>query len=312
MKRLLFNWSLKPSNDKILNSIKSGVLKYLSYNLSNGNKNRLGKFLKYNLTLILLLSAIVFTNGYFYNFGKEIRDPEVKLLNIELNSIYNKLGINNNMLNNNRIESSNLKKELRKIKSSRIYMDVIIFEESNIKIPKRVNDEHLKLMIKHAELNDIPFNIFFRLIYKESNFKWNTTSSAGAKGYMQMMPNTYTYISKMINQPSNMTAESNIICGSYYLRKKYDDMFNKIIHKKVYEKLNININKKISDLTRKENILYKKECLKIKNDKSYFNNNNKYIWKLALSAYNAGSSKVGYNIPNIKETQNYVKFILNL
>jgi len=107
-----------------------------------------------------------------------------------------------------------------------------------------------------------------------------------------------------------MTIESNIKAGSWYLKRMYDKQFDKIIHKKAYEKLDIDLNRNINTLSDEEYKVYCIEVEKIKDDTSYFNTNNKEVWELALSAYNAGGSNVGYDIPNIPETQDYVKFIL--
>jgi len=311
MKNTLFNWSVKPSKDKFLNSIKKGIRVHLSDGLINKSIfRRVLNTLRYNLTIISFLLVLIGTNFYFYETGKDIRDPEVDKMTQELESIHNELGIKSDLLDNKYHETAEIEKELKKIKSSRVYMLAVVKKEADVDIPDRVNDEHLKLMFTQADSNNIPYAVFFRVLQKESRFKWWVTSSAGAHGYMQMMPATYKSVANDIGQPTEMTSESNIICGAFYLRKKYNEMFNKIIHKKVYDKYDFNLNENVNNLSEKEFLLYEKECLKIKSDTAYFNNHNTYVWELALSCYNAGSSRVDYEIPNITETQKYVKFIL--
>lgn len=267
--------------------------------------------LKHNLTLVIILSALIITNVFSYYTGHISRDTEVDTLTQEMNNIHAELGIKSDLLDGNKHEADEIKAKLNRIKNSRVYMTALIEKEANVEIPERVDINHLRLMFKSADKHDIPYKIYFRLIQKESRYKWWVESSAGAKGYMQMMPRTYSSIANKLNQPSEMTAKSNIICGSYYLRSLYDDMFDKVIHKKVYDLLDFNMETPVKSLNKQEYKAYKKECDKIKSDKTYYNNHNVYIWELALSSYNAGPGNVSYTIPNIPETQGYVKFILN-
>lgn len=309
MKDKLFNWSINTTKDSILNKIKFGIELYVSNKFIN-KSNNMKSILKNNATLLVIIITLLISNIYSYNLGINKKNPELEILTTELESIYLDLGIKSDLLDNKDNKLISLKKELKSIKSSRVYKLAIIKKEADVDIPDRVTDDHLNLMFKHANLNNVPYNVFFRVIQKESRYKWWATSPVGAKGYMQVMPPTYKSIAKTINQPLKMTPESNIIAGSYYLGKKYNEMFNKIIHKKVYDKLDFNMKTKVNKLNETEFNLYKTECELLKSDTVYYNNHNKYIWELALSCYNAGSSRVKYKIPNIKETQNYVKFIM--
>jgi len=312
MKNRLFNWSIHPTRDWILSRIKRGIRIHISDGLINKSiSKRIFNTIKYNKTLVVIIACLILTNLFSYCTGKESRDSEVEELLTELNDIKSDLGIKTELVFSYQNTAEDLKKEIKRIKSSRMYMKAVVEKEAKVEIPDRVEDDHLRLMFDCADSNDIPYNIYFRVFHKESRFKWWVVSSAGAKGYMQMMPNTYKNIASKIGQPLKMTPESNIICGSYYLRKKYDDMFNKVIHKKVYEMLDFNMNRRVIDLSKEEFKVYEEECQKIKCDTSYYNNHNVYIWELALSAYNAGSSNVGYTVPSIEETKGYVKFILN-
>jgi hypothetical protein len=312
MKNKLFNWSIHRTKDGLLNKIKNGIGIHLSDGLMNQPlKKRIFRTLRHNLTLILIIAGLITTNLFSYYSGKDSKNEEIACLSLELQTLNDQLGIKSDMLDESELNAEDLKAEINRIKNSRLYMTSIVERDAGVEIPDRVEDDHLRLMFACADSNDIPYTVFFRVIQKESRYKWWVVSSAGAQGYMQMMPATYKSVAGKIGQPLEMTPESNIICGSYYLRKKYNEMFNKVIHKKVYDKLDFDMNTSVQNLSKEEFEVYSQECQKIKNDTSYYNNHNTYIWELALSAYNAGSSKVGYSVPNISETQGYVKFILN-
>ena len=308
MKNKLFNWSYRSTSDKFLNSIKKGVNNCLSDDLINNFSIK--RMLKHNTTLASILALLIISNMFSYFGGSNSRDPEVENLTSEMEMVYTALGLNYQALDWKEKDVKDLKNELYLIKGSRAYLNAIVEKESGVEIPERVEDKHLKLMFAQADTNDIPYKVFFRVIQKESSYKWWVSSSAGAKGYMQVMPKTYKFIAEEINLSDSMTIESNIKAGSWYLKRMYDKQFDKIIHKKAYEKLDIDLNRNINTLSDEEYKVYCIEVEKIKDDTSYFNTNNKEVWELALSAYNAGGSNVGYDIPNIPETQDYVKFIL--
>lgn len=311
MKKKIFNWSCNPTKDRFLNYIKDGIRIHMSESMiEKMTFKRFVRSLKHNLSLVLIMIALLGSNTFFYFQGSFSRDNEVETLLAEIRSIDNELGIKSEMLDGHKYTIDELNDELERIKSSRIYMTAIINKEAGVEVPERVPNNHLKLMFEQADSNNIPYKVFFRVIEKESRFKWWVTSSAGARGYMQVMPATYASIAKKINLPAEMTPESNIIAGAFYLRKKYNEMFDKIIHKKICDKYEIDINRKYESLSKDEKFIYKSEVNMLKADKTFYNNENRYVWELALSAYNAGSSNVGYSVPNIAETQAYVKFIL--
>jgi len=91
---------------------------------------------------------------------------------------------------------------------------------SGIKIPKTFPIDHLNVVLNECKEYDIPPRIAFRLIQKESNFRPNAKSSAGANGYMQIMPVTYKGYSKKLGI-SDSSPESNIKVGMFYLKTLY-------------------------------------------------------------------------------------------
>lgn len=182
---------------------------------------------------------------HFYHLSKEKQDSILKL-NIQKDSLLSYF-------------------------ESRDWKEYVIKQESGITIPDYLPDSIFFIMDQQRNKYDIPHNIYWRLIYKESTFKGNLTSTAGANGYMQVMPTTFIEYKAKLNLLDTNDIINNIKVGSYYLYENY----------KMYSSMtNVDENR---------------------------------AWELALSAYNAGPytvKKSGYTIPNIKETIDYVNFIL--
>jgi soluble lytic murein transglycosylase len=79
---------------------------------------------------------------------------------------------------------------------------------------------------KYAEKYNIPSHIVYGVIRTESNFDSNAVSSVGAIGLMQLMPDTFTWISNDLlgeRLPAAMAydPETNIRYGTYLLSRFY-------------------------------------------------------------------------------------------
>ena len=77
---------------------------------------------------------------------------------------------------------------------------------------------------KYSAEYDIPEEIIFAVIKIESSFRASVTSPVGAMGLMQMMPDTFEWLTGKYHLDENLSASSlydpevNIRYGTYYLR----------------------------------------------------------------------------------------------
>lgn len=95
----------------------------------------------------------------------------------------------------------------------------LVYDETGLRIPQKMPDDHLWMMYNTAIDNDIPVKIWFRLIYMESVWDVHCTSRSGAQSYTQLMPSTYRLYRKKLNLEKSTS--SNIKIGGYYLKEMY-------------------------------------------------------------------------------------------
>ncbi|MGI6103308.1 MAG: lytic transglycosylase domain-containing protein [Patescibacteria group bacterium] len=137
--------------------------------------------------------------------------------------------------------------------------------------------QYLPVIEKEAARRGLPVGLIAMQILQESGYNPNVTSSAGAGGFIQLMPDTYAELDRdnralfLQEYPGKPTGqydpEYNIFLGVTYLKKQHD--FTRTHQKQPYD--------------------------------------------LALAAYNAGPGNVerfGFVVPPFQETQDYVKVIL--
>jgi len=93
--------------------------------------------------------------------------------------------------------------------------------ESEIIIPDRFDEKYIEYTFNSACQLEIPIRVAFRLIHTESRFKDNIISSAGASGFMQLMPPTRSmYIKKLRLDTLNLDRnQEDIYIGLYYLNE---------------------------------------------------------------------------------------------
>lgn len=188
------------------------------------NAKNILKALHVNKKLInsFILMCILIYSSYW--FGSEKNRSRIHFMQA---TIKNTLGL---------LDESNRDKEyaelqLQNMFNSRTYKEYVIHKEAGIILPKKVSDEDLDLMFEAADEFKIPYYIFFRLIQQESGFRWNDnsgkilTSRAGAMGYTQLMPSTFSEYCKRLNVEQEMTPQTNLRIGAKLLSDLYE-MYN--------------------------------------------------------------------------------------
>lgn len=96
---------------------------------------------------------------------------------------------------------------------------------SGVDIPDKFKYSHIKKVFEVCEKNQLPPRLLFRLIKAESGFRKDALSSAGARGFFQIMPGTYRGYSNKLGI-KNHNEFANIEVGAFYLKTLYKS-FNK-------------------------------------------------------------------------------------
>ena len=216
--------------------------RYLNPDMYNDTRWRKFKRTTWDLRVpILALTVLVGIFGTFFMFGSISRSGEVNDLN-------DTIEVRNKMISDyygDKIELRNIigiKDEkidsLMNYFESRDYIEYMIFKHAHIDDfelnMSRVSDDILFLMWEQCNKYNIPYTIYFRLIDKESGFKFIPNhSGSGAFGYMQVMPSTFRSYAKKLGLKGGHTEENNILVGSYMLNKNYN--YWKMKGKKDYE-----------------------------------------------------------------------------
>jgi len=216
------------------------------------------------IMIIFLLTTITLSILITKNI-KENHEKEVVELKSEIYNLNYKVKI-----------KSDITDSLFTILKSNKYLYWVIEQESYIKIPNHVDPEFIRYMYEEAISKNIPIDIMFRLVKKESSFYNNAISPVGAYGFMQLMPRTYSWYCQRLNiNETPYTEEKNIYIGTYMLAELYEHWYNKI------EKLN------------------------------FSNNIEKEAWEHTLASYNAGIGRVKYygGMFNNEGVSNYIAFI---
>ena len=255
--------------------IKPLILNFLEdINPRINDRKPIIKIIKDNY-LVFRFSMIPLTLVLFGGIvGHGINQEEIKMLS-ERNRYFAK--VSNHFYDMKEIYRRNLVSNNEEIDSlmnyfeNREWKEFIIFKEASIRIPKYLPDSVFYIMEEVRVKNRIPNFIYWRLINKESRFRMVENPKSGAYGYMQVMPPTFNEYYEKLGLCGGNNVRNNIEVGAYYLSELYSRFNNECIYSE------------------------------------------KKSWELALSSYNAGYTnviKAGYNIPDFKETKDYVKYIL--
>jgi len=140
--------------------------------------------------------------------------------------------LNNTFISNARNNIDNdmsnilVKERLIKLEKEVYLKDLIqyIEFESEIIIPEYFDVKYVEYTHSLADTLKIPIRTAFRLIYKESCFRDTVVSGKGAKGLMQLMPNTRKmYYELLCVDTLNLDKnQEDIYIGMNYLKNLYD------------------------------------------------------------------------------------------
>jgi len=186
----------------------------------------------WNLRVILLVSISILTLSIVsYDIGVHYNDSKI-------NQLESTIDLKDNHLSEMSVTESKLIKylskkdhkidSLKKFLESREYIEFVIQKEAKIDDfelnMSRVSDSILFLMKDQADKYEIPYTIYFRLIDKESGYKFIPNhGGSGAFGYMQLMPYTFKAYSKKLGLSGGHTKRNNVLVGSYMLYKNHKD-----------------------------------------------------------------------------------------
>jgi len=183
-------------------------------------------FIPSNRKKLLKVLLYFFICFGFWLTGYKWRDTRIIIQNHQIHE----LSLKKELLKNNIEQLQSSLEEYNFLLNDGDYYRYLAFKHSTVLIPKHVNVDDLKLITEQAKKYNIPYKYIYRLIWKESRYNPNAMSSAGAKGYMQVMPATFNSMKKIYiaNNTDNISElnknQQNIMVGTYtiyYLYNKY-------------------------------------------------------------------------------------------
>lgn len=185
-------------------------------------------FVPSNRKKLLKLLIYSFLGFGCFMWGYKWRDTKIIVQNIQIKELS--------------LKKDKLKKEIATLNenldeynfmlSDGDYYRYLAYKHGDVLVPKETNPEDLKLITEQAKKYNIPFKFIFRLIWKESRYDPNAKSSAGAQGYMQVIPSTFRSMKNIYEKNTNENIDNlnarqqNIMVGTYtldFLYKKYND-----------------------------------------------------------------------------------------
>lgn len=174
---------------------------------------------RYVLGIQLFIVALVLCG---YRFGHNAANGIISELKLSEYSLVRQLSSKSENLEDLKGRVHKLETELSRYRNSAEYKRYVVYDKSGVDVPVWVSKQDLIWMMEKADKYKIPYHIFFRIAYNESRFKKQQVSSAGAKGYFQVIPSSYRIFAKMINTKGKSETEINIELGAKILRYAYD------------------------------------------------------------------------------------------
>mgnify|MGYP001172795863 CR=1 FL=1 len=170
----------------------------------------LGKIIysnRYLISILISICILIFSSFYI---SKIFSRSEINNLK---STIYSKDNYIQNLSSEIVKKDSTIESLSVEIKS-REYLQYKVVQQSNITHVSNLNsvpDSIFFLMVSEADRYNIPYVIFFRIMERESKFKFiANTEGSGAFGYMQVVPSTFSKYYSKLNLKGGHTPGNNI------------------------------------------------------------------------------------------------------
>jgi len=184
-------------------------INYILYPEFRGSWN-LGKIIysnRYSIIFINIAIAILVSMFYFGKYTNHNRIVELK------QEVINRNLVNHELVKTIQYKNSEISRLSIEMKSRR-YLEYKVVDESKIEHIdnlRQVPDSIFFLMVEEADKYDIPYVIFFRIMERESKFKFvANTEGSGAFGYMQVVTSTFSKYYGKLNLENGHTQGNNI------------------------------------------------------------------------------------------------------
>lgn len=186
--------------------------------------------IKGNKFIISTFVLFIFWTTSFFSFGRwlSFMDKKETISTLEYRlSRTNDIMYNTNLLMHRKDSTIS---QLREQMGSRDYLQFVIKRDCHIENYAnltKLSDDVFFTMIDEIERYQIPYTIWFRMIDKETGFRFvPNNQGSGAYGYCQVMPTTFSEVAKKLGLKKH-DEFNNIKAGAYVLKQNYNLYRNK-------------------------------------------------------------------------------------
>lgn len=218
-------------NNWFHNKIKFPLTNTISwYIYPEFRKHSIFELIKGNKVIISTFVLFIFWTTSFFSVGRwlSFMDKKETISTLEYKlSKTNDILYNANLIMNRKDSTIS---QLREQMGSRDYLQFVIKRDchiGNYENLTKLSDDVFFTMIDEIERYQIPYTIFFRMVDKETGFRFvPNNQGSGAYGYCQVMPSTFIEVAKKLGL-SKHDEFSNIKAGAYVLKSNYNLYRNK-------------------------------------------------------------------------------------